>query len=1004
MTKFLVISDIHLDAPSDPESNDLMLFDMTADWFANLIRLHEPDFVINAGDTNHRDGGMSVGTIRLFRRFFDVIAAAVDDVATSKPCKLLTIPGNHDQHNVDGTAHVMEPLKWLMNSQVIEEATLFQHEGLNFILAPFRRDLVEYQSTLLRPKMDGSDKSSWHFEPDLIFTHMDIRDCVMNSGMKSTKGVDGGFFKVPVFNGHYHLPQTYGNVKVIGAPQYRTFRDFDPPGTPARGALLITAEKEREVTFGKLTTAIKVERFQNPWTNVFNTFKGDTKEELELQASIWCRELFKRYGSDLNDDRIHIRFVGPSTELDKLKKSKKWDKFRVVQFLPADSIVAEEETISLDLQPSAAVQQYFEATKCSCGTQHTVSIGQKAIEQAQQEASTSIGSRKVQFESLYIKDFRSIGEATVDLSDPGLTLIEGVNKDEPTADSNGAGKSSIAEALVWCLFDDTSKGISKDRIIRNGSETAVAALTLKVDGTAYVITRSRSKGKPSVQITRAGEDITPHDNRKATEKITQIVGVNMEQFLLTTVLAQGFGMKFTSFNDSARKELLESFLGLEVYDLAAKLVQQQIKAVDAKQKALADEMLQLESSKSTTQSHIKSLKEKKMAASLANVGELDEIIKAINEYDEEIPKWEQLLEERQQEIHDLQVILNDIEKQWNALSSESAKTDKAIALRKADLLRWQDDLRELMHEPNTTCPTCEQRLPADRAEALKAMRDSKVADVTAACKMAEAAIEVNRETQVKQVAQASTLRNEKNNLSIKTEGLSVEYNEWNATYREQKAERVARIKQKQRIEVDKNQFDSLITEAESKIIDLDTKLNGIAATSESLDKERHQLDFWVKAFHPTGIRSVLLRSVVNYLNEHLRSLSAVLTGGGFGVSVSSTTELKSKKDSVVNKLDICITPDRQYEELSGGEQRKVDLALNMAVALLAQQTCGFSSNLLIADEVLDTLDLTASRAVLDMFSSFRDRSVFLISHNVSVKSLIPRCITVVKKNGVTEVL
>ena len=56
------------------------------------------------------------------------------------------------------------------------------------------------------------------------------------------------------------------------------------------------------------------------------------------------------------------------------------------------------------------------------------------------------------FGKLSIKNFLVIGEAEVDLHNCGLTLIEGRNEDDESANSNGAGKSSLVDALCWCLY------------------------------------------------------------------------------------------------------------------------------------------------------------------------------------------------------------------------------------------------------------------------------------------------------------------------------------------------------------------------------------------------------------------------------------------------------------------------------------------------------------------------------------------------------------------------
>lgn len=95
----------------------------------------------------------------------------------------------------------------------------------------------------------------------------------------------------------------------------------------------------------------------------------------------------------------------------------------------------------------------------------------------------------IKFKKLHIENFMSIGEADIDLSDRAFTLIEGVNNNEnDNARSNGSGKSSIFESLVWTLTGTTMRG-NKDIVNFNGNGTCKVVLTLNVDGDEYVIER-----------------------------------------------------------------------------------------------------------------------------------------------------------------------------------------------------------------------------------------------------------------------------------------------------------------------------------------------------------------------------------------------------------------------------------------------------------------------------------------------------------------------------------
>ena len=64
----------------------------------------------------------------------------------------------------------------------------------------------------------------------------------------------------------------------------------------------------------------------------------------------------------------------------------------------------------------------------------------------------------IQFKNIFIENFRSIEKAEVNLSQQGIVIVKGINEYEDKATSNGSGKSSIFEAIVFALFEETSNG------------------------------------------------------------------------------------------------------------------------------------------------------------------------------------------------------------------------------------------------------------------------------------------------------------------------------------------------------------------------------------------------------------------------------------------------------------------------------------------------------------------------------------------------------------------
>ena len=123
---------------------------------------------------------------------------------------------------------------------------------------------------------------------------------------------------------------------------------------------------------------------------------------------------------------------------------------------------------------------------------------------------------KVEFKAIDIEGFLSIGKATVDLSNQHTVYVEGVNESPGSPESNGSGKSTIFEAIVYALTGATLRG-TRDVVNRYYSEKFCSVtLDLEVDGIDYKITRTKDHPDlgNNLVIIRDGEDISGGKLRK----------------------------------------------------------------------------------------------------------------------------------------------------------------------------------------------------------------------------------------------------------------------------------------------------------------------------------------------------------------------------------------------------------------------------------------------------------------------------------------------------------
>lgn len=164
---------------------------------------------------------------------------------------------------------------------------------------------------------------------------------------------------------------------------------------------------------------------------------------------------------------------------------------------------------------------------------------------------------------LRIAGFLSYREAVeVDFSPIALACISG---------HNGAGKSSLLDAITWCLFGE-ARGKSSEIINLNADvKAAEVSLIFQHEGNTYRVQRTLPRNKSTVlEFQIKGEDgwrpLTEKTTRETQTRIEQTLRLDYETFVNASFFLQGKADQFTQQNATKRKEVLSSILGLEAWE------------------------------------------------------------------------------------------------------------------------------------------------------------------------------------------------------------------------------------------------------------------------------------------------------------------------------------------------------------------------------------------------------------------------------------------------------
>jgi DNA repair exonuclease SbcCD ATPase subunit len=305
------------------------------------------------------------------------------------------------------------------------------------------------------------------------------------------------------------------------------------------------------------------------------------------------------------------------------------------------------------------------------------------------------------FRKLVIEDFKTIKHLIFNFDRaPGLHLIEGQNKRTKRLGSNGAGKSSILDALCFCLFRKTVKGLGAPdvRPWKATKHPTVVKLTYMQGDETHSITRSIA---PNTLL---------YDSKEVSQdKLEDELGFNYETFTHTIILGQGQEL-FFDLTPTKKMQVFSEALNLDRWEKrasnASKMATKLEVSAGNTKVAMEGKLEQYE------RSHNQFLKAKEAArdwASARSATEAD-IEKKIKECRKRLDTYQKNYDNADLALDSAETELRPLEKQGKAISAELVEVKTALQVadhrHEADALeiaRLQEELRKIKAGK---CPTC----------------------------------------------------------------------------------------------------------------------------------------------------------------------------------------------------------------------------------------------------------------------------------------------------------
>jgi len=581
----------------------------------------------------------------------------------------------------------------------------------------------------------------------------------------------------------------------------------------------------------------------------------------------------------------------------------------------------------------------------------------------------------IKLKALTIKNFMSVGAATqvVKLDQPGLTLVLGNNLDLGGEGSrNGTGKTTIINALSFCLFGDAITNIKRDNLINKTNQKGMnVSLEFEVNGHNYRIERGRKPNHfkfivDDEVVNEKDTDEAQGENRLTQDEINRVFG--MSHALFKNVIALNtYNMPFLAMKPTEQREVIEELLGITQLSNKSDRLKEQIRLTKEDIKGEELRIDAVKSSNEKIEGTIRNFRIKSTAWEDQHDKKLRELSTAITELkqidvEHELEQHKQLNDwkEKQQEILGLKKQLDYDVRESNNLTSQVEKlNENLIALEEK------------------TCPMCEQKIH-DNTSHEKIMSSTKQS--------------INAHTDSLKQLQESIAHTEKRITDVGDPGVQplTSYSDHDDAYKhKQNLDNL--VNDHDRIKGEENpHIDQIETLRDSNIEQIDY---GMINSLTKL-KEHQEFLYRLLTSKDSFIRKKIIDQNLAYLNGRLNHYLEDL---GLPHEVIFRSDLSVEITELGRELD--------FDNLSRGERNRLILGLSWAFRDIFEST-NSPINLLFIDELIDsgmdTQGVEASMAILKKMTRERHKNVFLISHKDELTGRVNSIMNVVKENGFTS--